>query len=840
MKGLSGREKRKRRCSMKRGMRRRRSMKKGMRQSLLAGLLCMCMCLTCLPANAAAADLQSIGTAVADSEEAPETVTAGGGENDNSALTEEKNAETEAIDENTKTTEVNEENLKTKGADEEVTKPAVQTAGEGKEYERLYVNMYSYYTFYIGINADADKAEAAISQEKTSGLDNTVWNIEESAESQEGYPIVTIQNYANGTYLAAEESDVVCLDSVQDKSRWIVESIENTDKANYKNLATGQYLVVGASGYANIPVMQDSADMWGQEGWSRETVSTEELINKPGDTISEELRAELSSMIEEARGYAAEEDKYTTATTTALLAALDRAKLAVACVNLSAEVAEKIADELAEAIGGLENTVDCPPNPLEKEGYYLDFDDEFEGDTLDSSKWLDEYLPHWTSDEQNAKARYEMRDGNLVLKLNKEDQPWSELDGTVVCSGIMTYNKNYLHDFSNSKEVYDRPSNYFDGYKTKYGYFEMRAKIHGDGGGGHNAWWLVGDQGENADYDSWVNSGKTGEIDILETPYYADDTWRICAIEWGDDKLSNWSDIPSYNEPVPHGEPSKEYHVYGMEWTPEKLYFYYDNELHYTVDRTPDYEMGMVLSMYVGAGFSGIYPTNEEEWPKEFAVDYMRVWKPIDGYEGAAPDKSSLTRWVKNVSVEAGKTDVYTAESLEGLNGEITASNALLEREDVTAAELSNQVLKLQAALNSLEVKKGETPDPDDKPNPDDKPAPDDKPNPDDKPATDDKPAPDDKPNPDDKPAPDDKPIPDNKPAPDDKPSPDNKPAADNKLSSDHQPSGKGNVNTANYANQAATVKTGDHASPMLLAAAMLIALGFAITALKISRKRNR
>ena len=87
MKGLSGREKRKRRCSMKRGMRRRRSMKKGMRQSLLAGLLCMCMCLTCLPANAAAADLQSIGTAVADSEEAPEAVTAGGGENDNSALT---------------------------------------------------------------------------------------------------------------------------------------------------------------------------------------------------------------------------------------------------------------------------------------------------------------------------------------------------------------------------------------------------------------------------------------------------------------------------------------------------------------------------------------------------------------------------------------------------------------------------------------------------------------------------------------------------------------------------------------------------------------------------------
>lgn len=269
---------------------------------------------------------------------------------------------------------------------------------------------------------------------------------------------------------------------------------------------------------------------------------------------------------------------------------------------------------------------DFPANPLTKAGYYLDFQDEFDGQTLDSTKWLDQYLPHWTNDVNKAKARYSMRDGKLVLRLDSTDTPWSPLDGTVVVSGITTFNKNWLHNFSGSNYIYDRPSNSFNGYTTKYGYFEMRTKKAIGGGGGHQAWWMVGCQD---DASNWSNSKQTAEFDIIETQYYATQNWRICSYGWNDPSFSNmWI---SYNDPVPSGSPTTEYHIYAMEWDPWQLRFYYDNQLYKVINDSPDYRMTTILSMYVGAGFSGNQPTSNV-WPKEWYIDYIRVWKPIDGY----------------------------------------------------------------------------------------------------------------------------------------------------------------------------------------------------------------
>lgn len=46
---------------------------------------------------------------------------------------------------------------------------------------------------------------------------------------------------------------------------------------------------------------------------------------------------------------------------------------------------------------------DMPANPVDKPGYTLDYADEFNGDSLDKSKWTDYYLPHWSKNPENAR-----------------------------------------------------------------------------------------------------------------------------------------------------------------------------------------------------------------------------------------------------------------------------------------------------------------------------------------------------------------------------------------------------------------------------------------------------
>ncbi len=263
---------------------------------------------------------------------------------------------------------------------------------------------------------------------------------------------------------------------------------------------------------------------------------------------------------------------------------------------------------------------DFPANPTTKSGYTLDFQEEFSGSTLDTSKWLPSYLPHWTSTPENAKARYTVADGVLTERLDKDTPAWNaQYDGTVKISSIQSYEKDWWHRF-NSSMPNDHHEPDFNGYSTKYGYFETRAKLSDVGGGGHQALWLVGTNGTGTD------AANQSEIDFIETFFSKPDTWRIAAYGWGDpDFLSSWT---LDEDTVPSGTPTSEYHVYGMDWTPTQLNFYYDNELYKTINDAPNTAMGLILGIYTDAG-SG---THNDTWPKSWNVDYLRVFKKDGGY----------------------------------------------------------------------------------------------------------------------------------------------------------------------------------------------------------------
>jgi hypothetical protein len=77
------------------------------------------------------------------------------------------------------------------------------------------------------------------------------------------------------------------------------------------------------------------------------------------------------------------------------------------------------------------------PARLDRARFRLVFADEFSGGGLDPDRWVDHYLPHWTTAERSA-ARYVL-DGDGLRLLIEADQPaWRAEDGRMRVSNLQT------------------------------------------------------------------------------------------------------------------------------------------------------------------------------------------------------------------------------------------------------------------------------------------------------------------------------------------------------------------------------------------------------------------
>jgi hypothetical protein len=74
---------------------------------------------------------------------------------------------------------------------------------------------------------------------------------------------------------------------------------------------------------------------------------------------------------------------------------------------------------------------------LDRSEHDLVFAEEFTGAELDAGKWVDHYLPHWTTPERSA-ARYDLRPGTLRLRVDADQPAWRPEDGELRVSNIQT------------------------------------------------------------------------------------------------------------------------------------------------------------------------------------------------------------------------------------------------------------------------------------------------------------------------------------------------------------------------------------------------------------------
>jgi beta-glucanase (GH16 family) len=156
-----------------------------------------------------------------------------------------------------------------------------------------------------------------------------------------------------------------------------------------------------------------------------------------------------------------------------------------------------------------------------------------------------------------------------------------------------------------------------------YGKIEIRAKLPA----GRGLWPAIWMLGADANKVGWPTCG---EIDIMEhVGYEKDSVLGTIHTKAYNHVLGTQKSKKTYID-HPYGK----FHLYSIEWTPEKIDFFLDNNLfnhfeneHKTTAEWPfDSPFFLVMNIAVGGGLGGKMGVDESAFPATLEVDYIRVY----------------------------------------------------------------------------------------------------------------------------------------------------------------------------------------------------------------------
>lgn len=244
-------------------------------------------------------------------------------------------------------------------------------------------------------------------------------------------------------------------------------------------------------------------------------------------------------------------------------------------------------------------------------GYDLVWSDEFYGSSINYNNWShqvmgdggNQELQYYTSRAGNSWVQ----DGKLIIQSNKENYQ----------VGSDTYRFTSARLITAGKQSF------------KYGRIEARIKVP-TGTGIWPAFWMM--PADNI-YGTWAASG---EIDIMETSNQTD--YIGGALHYGGQWPENDSTGGSYYgiEPTDF---SQDFHVYTIEWEPNKFNWYVDGVLYLT--RTSwwsaggpypapfDQQFYIILNTAIGGTYTGIYTPQDvtATFPQQMKIDWVRVYQ---------------------------------------------------------------------------------------------------------------------------------------------------------------------------------------------------------------------
>jgi beta-glucanase (GH16 family) len=157
-----------------------------------------------------------------------------------------------------------------------------------------------------------------------------------------------------------------------------------------------------------------------------------------------------------------------------------------------------------------------------------------------------------------------------------------------------------------------------------YGRIEARANIP-EGRGMWPAIWMLG---ENIDEVGWPDCG---EIDIMENVGFEPDTIHGTVHTGAYNHVSGTAQGASVSVP----EAGKDFHNYAIEWDSQRIDFFVDDRYYFTFvnDGTGeaawpfDRNAYLILNIAVGGAWGGQQGVDDEIFPQQMLIDYVRVFK---------------------------------------------------------------------------------------------------------------------------------------------------------------------------------------------------------------------
>lgn len=246
-------------------------------------------------------------------------------------------------------------------------------------------------------------------------------------------------------------------------------------------------------------------------------------------------------------------------------------------------------------------------NPVGQPGKFdLVFDDEFNGTTLDSSKWAD--CKWWAKPEGGCNINGDrslewylpknvtVANGELTMQANREDY-------TDIYGGKHGYTSGMII----SQDTETGPAK----FSFAYGYAEARIKVS-KGAGLWSTFWM--DQ---------VDGVWPPEVDVAENRGAYPNLYEM-NLHYSTPTAPHLSAHVLFNGP----DLTSDFHTVGLFWQKDKMGWYLDGVLRgQFVDAAyvPNKPLYLIFNLAVG-GYGGTV-AKETVFPAKFVVDYVRVWK---------------------------------------------------------------------------------------------------------------------------------------------------------------------------------------------------------------------